>query len=147
MQQVNTNMNNAQINIIYAMEGNIFNRNDINPKIILEVPFFKRILEENKLNHEVFHGYVNKLNEVWFEILTDSFKRIIMNYNREYESFREREYLRNQRMMSLANEMATDELLGDLGDLGLSTSISSLTKDLGRSGISKKGPSKKKLKK
>lgn len=140
-------MNNAQINVIYAMEGNIFNRPDISPKIRSEVPFFKKLLEENKLNHEVFHGYVNKINEVWFGILSDSFKRLVAVYNNEYELFREREYLRNQRMMSLANEMATDELLGDLGDLGLSTSISSLTKGLGRSGISKKGPSKKKLKK
>lgn len=140
-------MNNAQINVIYAMERNIFNRPDISPKIMSEVPFFKKLLEENKLNHEVFHGYVNKINEVWFGILSDSFKRLVTVYNNEYELFREREYLRNQRMMSLANEMATDELLGDLGDLGLSTSISSLTKGLGRSGISKKGPSKKKLKK
>lgn len=143
----NYKMNNAQVNIIYALDVNVFKRQDVDQKIKSEVPFFKKILEENKLYPEVFHGYVNKLNDVWFEILTDSFKRLVAIYNREYEIFRQKEYDRNQRMISMANEMAANELLGDLSELGLSTSISSLTKSLGKSGISKKGPSKKKLKK
>ena len=142
-------MKNAQDNIVYAMDGYIFNSRNISPKILSEVPFFKRILQENKLEHEVFHGYANKINDVWFTILSDSFKRLIYIYNKEYEIFREKEYRKKQLMISFADDTVADKLIEDLGDIEISPNISSLIKGIGKTKISsiRKGPSKRKSKK
>lgn len=139
-------MNNAQNNIIDAMNGNIFEGN-VDAKIRSEVPFFRKILIDNYNNPEYFHGYINKIYDVWGSVLTYNFKRLISNYNREHGTFLYKENQRKEEMIRMATQIATEDMLGDLADLEVSTSMSSLIKGVKKSGISKKGPSKKKLKK
>ncbi len=140
-------MNSYQTNLIKAMQKNIFKNVNIDPKIISEVPFFRNVLIENINNHEIFHGYVNKINEVWYNILLDDFKILIIMYNKKYQETRQKEFNRQQEMIRMATDMATKEMLGDLGGFEISPSISSLTKGIKKTGISKKGPTKKRLKK
>lgn len=139
-------MNTAQNNIIGAMEFNIF-EGSIDTKILSEVPFFRKILLDNYNNPEVFHGYVNKINEVWNSILTYNFKRLVSVYNIEYESMMYKEKQRQEEMLKMATQMATEDMLEDLSELGVSASMASLIKGVKKTGISKKGPSKKKSKK
>lgn len=139
-------MNTAQNNIIGAMEFNIF-EGSIDTKILSEVPFFRKILLDNYNNPEVFHGYVNKINEVWNSILTYNFKILVSVYNIEYESMMYKEKQRQEEMLKMATQMATEDMLEDLSELGVSASMASLIKGVKKTGISKKGPSKKKSKK
>lgn len=141
-------MERAQNNIIDSMSGYIFKTQDVDPKIKGEVLFFRKVLIENKNNYETFHGYVNKLGDVWNIILSDNFKRLIKVFNTNYEEERLRAYIKQQDMINMAEQMATEDLLGDLSELGLTPSISSLTKSMKSSGLSgkviTKKPSKKK---
>ena len=63
-------------NIIASMEQNFFATPRVDAQIRTEVPFFKKILQENINNEEVFHGYINKINEAWGPILKQNFKRL-----------------------------------------------------------------------
>lgn len=141
------NMNVSQNNIISAMKGDIFQKGIIDPKIRSEVPFFRKILIDNYNNYEVFHGYINRINEVWFDIINRGFKVLINIFNNEYEIYITRKINIEKEMIKVANEMATKDILDDLEDLGITSNISSLIKGTKKIGISKKGPSKKKLKK
>lgn len=141
------NMNVSQNNIISAMKGDIFQKGIIDPKIRSEVPFFRKILIDNYNNYEVFHGYINRINEVWFDIINRSFKVLINIFNNEYEIYITRKINIEKEMIKVANEMATKDIIDDLEDLGITSNISSLIKGTKKIGISKKGPSKKKLKK
>jgi hypothetical protein len=98
-------------------------------------------------NLDYFHGYVNKIYDAWASILTYNFKRLISIYNREHDLFLYKENQRKEEMLRMATQMATEDMLGDLADLEVGTSMSSLINSIKKSGISKKGPSKKKLKK
>lgn len=139
-------MNVAQNNIIGAMEFNIF-EGTVDKKIKSEVSFFRNILLENYNNPEVFHGYVNKLNEVWNSILTYGFKRLVAVYNREYEYLIYKNTRRQEEMLKMATDMAAEDMLEDLSELGVSANMASLIKGVKKTGITKKGPSKKKSKK
>ena len=142
-------MDISQNNIINAMRGDIFNTKFVDPKIKEEVTFFRKLLTENKNNYEMFHGYVNKIGSVWNIILSDNFKRLIKVFNNDYENERLRAYIKQQEMIKMADDIVSEDILGDLEGLGLTPSISSLTKSFKSSKISgiKKGPSKRGLKK
>jgi len=140
-------MERAQNNIIDSMRGYIFKTQDVDPRIKAEVLFFRTVLIENKNNYETFHGYVNKLGAAWNIILSDNFKRLIKVFNTNYEEERLRAYNKQQDMINMAEQMATEDLLGDLSELGLTPSISSLTKSMKSNSLSGKVISKKPSKK
>tara|TARA_B100001287_G_scaffold26798_1_gene19342 strand:+ start:369 stop:785 length:417 start_codon:yes stop_codon:yes gene_type:complete len=129
--------------IIVYMDQNIFNAYQrIDVQIRSEVPFFKRILEENINNNEVFHGYVNKINEVWGSILNKDFKTLISAYNHKYDMFLLKQLEKQKEMFKMANEYDAKILLSELDDLSFSD-IDSITKGLKLGKISKKRPSKR----
>ena len=132
-------MNTVAKNIVASMEQNIFIVPRVSIQIRSEVPFFKKILEENIDNKEIFHGYINKINEVWGDILKKNFKRLIAHYNDKYNT----ELLMQQEMIKLADEYNAQRLFSDLEDLTVSGNIDSITKSFKASGISKKRPSRK----
>ncbi len=137
-------MNNTAQNIISAMETNIFSVQRVDPRIREEVPFFKKILLENINNPEVFHGYINKINETWGIILKDNFKRLISHYNNIYNMDLLRKVEKQNEMIRLAEQYNAETLFSDLDELSLTGNISSLTNALSSSGISKKKrPSRK----
>tara|TARA_B100001778_G_C18132982_1_gene425872 strand:- start:287 stop:508 length:222 start_codon:yes stop_codon:yes gene_type:complete len=72
-------------------------------------------------------------------------------YNKAYDFYRvkqiEKQAKRESEMIKMADEYNADKLIEGLEDMGLSPNISSLTKTLGRSRISKKRPSMKSKKK
>jgi len=130
--------------IIDSMNTGMFLKNVfIDPKIIQEVPFFKKILQDNMYNTEVFHGYVNKINDTWGVILSSQFKKLIKMYNEKYiiNQIKERQ-LQND-MINMANAIAAEQLYSELESLSVSPSLSSITSGLSRSAISKKKPSRK----
>ena len=130
--------------IIDSMNTGMFLKNVfIDPKIIQEVPFFKKILQDNMYNTEVFHGYVNKINDTWGIILSSQFKKLIKMYNEKYiiNQIKERQ-LQND-MINMANAIAAEQLYSELESLTVSPSLSSITSGLSRSAISKKKPSRK----
>jgi len=126
------------------MNMGMFLRNTIiDPKIINEVPFFKKILQNNMYNTEVFHGYINKINDIWGVILTAQFKKLIKMYNEKYIINQIKERERQNDMINMANAMAAEQLYSELENLAVSPSLSSITSGLSRSAISKKKPSRK----
>jgi hypothetical protein len=130
--------------IIESMNMGMFLRNTIiDPKIINEVPFFKKILQDNMYNTEVFHGYINKINDTWGVILSPQFKKLIKMYNEKYIINQIKERERQNDMINMANAMAAEQLYSELENLAVSPSLSSITSGLSRSAISKKKPSRK----
>ena len=71
--------------IIQSFNRDVFNTPGIDPKIQAEVPFFRKLLQENFNNKEVFHGYINKIYNTWSSILAPHVKRLIAQYNSEYD--------------------------------------------------------------
>lgn len=130
--------------IIESMGLGMFLKNTfIDPKIIQEVPFFKKILQDNMYNTEVFHGYINKINDTWGIILSSQFKKLITMYNEKYIINQIKERQMQNDMINMANAMAAEQLYSELENLSVSPSLSSITSGLGRSAISKKKPSRK----
>jgi len=130
--------------IIESMGPGIFLRNTfIDPKILNEVPFFKKILQDNIYNTEVFHGYINKINDTWGIILSSQFKKLIKMYNEKYIINQIKERERQTDMINMANAMVAEQLYSELENLSVSPSLSSITSGLSRSAISKKRPSRK----
>ena len=130
--------------IIESMGIGMFLKNTfIDPKIIQEVPFFKKILQDNMYSTEVFHGYINKINDTWGIILSSQFKKLITMYNEKYIINQIKERQMQNDMINMANAMAAEQLYSELENLSVSPSLSSITTGLGRSAISKKKPSRK----
>ena len=130
--------------IIESMGIGMFLKNTfIDPKIIQEVPFFKKILQDNMYSTEVFHGYINKINDTWGIILSSQFKKLITMYNEKYIINQIKERQMQNDMINMANAMAAEQLYSELENLSVSPSLSSITSGLGRSAISKKKPSRK----
>lgn len=136
-------MDTVARNIIASMEQNIFDIPRVDPQIRIEVPFFKKILQENINNTEVFHGYINKIYEAWSPILKQNFKRLISHYNDKYNMYLLLELEKQKEMIKMADEYNAQRLFSELEDLSVSGSIASLTKSFKSSGISKKRPSKR----
>ncbi len=136
-------MDTVARNIIASMEQNIFDVPRVDAQIRTEVPFFKKILQENIHNKEVFHGYINKINEAWGHILKQNFKRLISHYNDKYNMDLLLQLEKQNEMIKMADEYDAQRLFSDLDDLSVSGSIASLTKSFKSSGISKKRPSKR----
>tara|TARA_B100000683_G_scaffold238247_1_gene243955 strand:+ start:208 stop:609 length:402 start_codon:yes stop_codon:yes gene_type:complete len=133
------------MDIINAMNMNMFNTTNIDPVIKNEVVFFKNILIQNLNNSEVFHGYVNKINTTWNIILSDSFKSLVDNYNQEYAYKQHQQLEREKRMMSVANEYILDNLDFDSASISSEGDLMNMFK---KSAISKrKRPSRKLIKK
>tara|TARA_R110002072_G_scaffold41847_2_gene117038 strand:- start:5573 stop:5998 length:426 start_codon:yes stop_codon:yes gene_type:complete len=139
-------MDTVARNIIASMGQNIFDVPRVDTQIRTEVSFFKKILQENIYNKEVFHGYINKINEAWGPILKQNFKRLISHYNDKYnmDLLLQLEKKQNE-MIKMADEYNAQRLFSDLDDLSVSGTgtIASLTKSFKSSGISKKRPSKR----
>ena len=130
--------------IIESMGIGMFLKNTfIDPKIIQEVPFFKKILQDNMYSTEVFHVYINKINDTWGIILSSQFKKLITMYNEKYIINQIKERQMQNDMINMANAMAAEQLYSELENLSVSPSLSSITSGLGRSAISKKKPSRK----
>tara|TARA_B100000085_G_C18319951_1_gene421855 strand:- start:111 stop:533 length:423 start_codon:yes stop_codon:yes gene_type:complete len=135
----------AAANIITYMNTNIFDTPRVDSKIREEVPFFRKILEDNINNEEVFHGYINKINETWGVILNSKFKRLIAHYNEKYNISLLTKMQQQNDMIRMAEQYNADQLFTDLEDLSLrGGGINFLTNSFKASGISKKKISKKK---
>jgi|TARA_B100001769_G_scaffold227569_1_gene189138 hypothetical protein len=123
----------------------------IEDKIYSEVPIFLNLLETYFYDEEKFHGYLNSHYSTWKNIFQDNFIRMLLMYNKAYDFYRvkqiEKQAKRESEMIKMADEYNADKLIEGLEDMGLSPNISSLTKTLGRSRISKKRPSMKSKKK
>lgn len=136
-------MNTVARNIVASMDQNIFSVENVDIKIRSEVPFFKKILQENINNNEVFHGYINKINEAWGYILKQNFKRLIAHYNDKYNMELLLQLEKQNEMIKMADEYNAQRLFDELDDLSLSSSMASLTKSFKSSGITKKRPSRR----
>lgn len=136
-------MNTVARNIVASMDQNIFSVENVDMKIRSEVPFFKKILQENINNNEVFHGYINKINEAWGNILKQNFKRLIAHYNDKYNMELLLQLEKQNEMIKMADEYNAQRLFDELDDLSLSSSMASLTKSFKSSGITKKRPSRR----
>mgnify|MGYP001359062307 CR=1 FL=1 len=119
----------------------------IEDKIYSEVPIFLNLLETYFYDEEKFHGYLNSHYSTWKNIFQDNFIRMLMMYNKAYEFYRVKQVEKQAKMIKMADEYNANKLIEDLEDMGLSPNISSLTKTLGRSRITKKRPSMKSKKK
>lgn len=135
----------AAFNIITYMNMNIFDSPRVDSKIREEVPFFRKILEDNINNEEVFHGYINKINETWGAILNNKFKRLITHYNEQYDISLLTKLQQQNDMIRMAEQYNADQLFTELGDISLDGGgINFLTNSFKTSGISKKKVSRKK---
>ena len=137
-------MNNVARNIVESMNSNIFSVPRVDTRIMEEVPFFRKLLLDNINNDEVFHGYINKINDAWGSILKNNFKRLISHYNDKYNISLLREIEKQNEMIRMAQQYNAEQLFNELEDLSLTGSVNFLTNSLRSSGITKKKPSKKK---
>ncbi len=137
-------MNNVARNIVESMNSNIFSVQRVDARIMEEVPFFRKLLLDNINNHEVFHGYINKINDAWGSILKNNFKRLISHYNDKYNISLLNEVEKQNEMIRMAQQHNAEQLFNELEDLSLTGSVNFLTNSLRSSGITKKKPSKKK---
>jgi hypothetical protein len=130
-------------NIVESMNYNIFSAERVDARIREEVPLFKKILHDNINNHEVFHGYINKINDAWGSILKENFKRLIMQYNYRYGEETNKQLQMQNELVKMADDYNSKILFNEIQDMSLSGSVSSLTGALKLTGISKKKPSKR----
>ena len=137
-------MNNVARNIVESMNSNIFSVQRVDARIMEEVPFFRKLLLDNINNHEVFHGYINKINDARGSILKNNFKRLISHYNDKYNISLLNEVEKQNEMIRMAQQYNAEQLFNELEDLSLTGSVNFLTNSLRSSGITKKKPSKKK---
>ena len=137
-------MNNVARNIVESMNSNIFSVQRVDARIMEEVPFFRKLLLDNINNHEVFHGYINKINDAWGSILKNNFKRLISHYNDKYNISLLNEVEKQNEMIRMAQQHNAEQLFNELEDLSLTGSVNFLTNSLRSSGITKKKPSKRK---
>ena len=119
----------------------------IEAKIYSEVTIFLNLLETYFYDEEKFHGYLNSHYSTWRNIFQDNFIRMILMYNNAYDFYRVKHIEKQAKMIKMADEYNANRLIEDLEDMGLSPNISSLTKTLSRSRISKKKSSMKSKKK
>ena len=119
----------------------------IEDKIYSEVTIFLNLLETYFYDEEKFHGYLNSHYSTWRNIFQDNFIRMILMYNNAYDFYRVKQIEKQAKMIKMADEYNANKLIEDLEDMGLSPNISSLTKTLSRSRISKKKSSMKSKKK
>ena len=131
--------------IVSSLNNDIFNGEKIaqtralERQIRSEVIFFKNLLIHNYNNEEVFHGYVNKIYEVWNEILKDEIKELIRHYNIEYSklliSINRKIYLQNE-MIKMADKFNLKQAEKQLNNLFIDTpGIYSLTDKMSKSNI------------
>ena len=135
-------MDNISLYGIENMNQNIFNTVNVQAKIREEVYIFKKFLSDNIHNKEVFHECINKINSVWNSILKDSFKNLILKYNKEYDLQNKKEIELHNEMMKVADVFNAENL--SLEDITITPNVTSLTYSFSRSAISKrKRPSRK----
>lgn len=130
-------------NIVESMNYNIFSTERVDPRIREEVPLFKKILDDNINNPEVFHGHINKINDAWGTILKENFKRLIMQYNYRYREETTAQLERQKELVKMADEYNAKVLFNEIEEMSLSGSVSSLTGAFKLTGISKKKPSRR----
>ena len=130
-------------NIVESMNYNIFSTERVDPRIREEVPLFKKILDDNINNPEVFHGHINKINDAWGTILKENFKRLIMQYNYRYREETTAQSERQKELVKMADEYNAKVLFNEIEEMSLSGSVSSLTGAFKLTGISKKKPSRR----
>lgn len=131
--------------IVSSLNNDIFNGEKIaqtralERQIRSEVIFFKNLLIHNYNNEEVFHGYVNKIYEVWNEILKDEIKELIRHYNIEYSKLlieiNRKKYLQNE-MIKMADKFNLKQAEKQLNNLFIDTpGIYNLTDKMSKSNI------------
>ncbi len=130
-------------NIVESMNYNIFGTERVDPRIREEVPLFKKILDDNINNPEIFHRCVNKINDAWGAILKENFKRLIMQYNYRYREETTAQLERQKELVKMADEYNAKILFNEIEEMSLSGGVSSLTDEFKLTGISKKKPSRR----
>ncbi len=137
-------MENISECIIEYMNQNIFNTFNIQAKIREEVYIFKKFLSGNIHNKEIFYKCINEINSVWDSILKDSFKNLILKYNREYDLQNKKEIELHNKMMKVADDFNAENL--SLEDITITPTVTSLTYSFSKNKISKrKRPSRKRF--
>lgn len=135
-------------NIIRSMNKDVFSTPFVEPVIMREVEFFKKILQDNLDNYEIFHGYINKILTSWGIILKNEFKRYIYIYNQEYDKILKRNLESQKVMVNMAAAYNAEMLDRDVMDMFISPNLNNLTTSLAKTKISRsRGVSKKSIKK
>ena len=128
------------------MNKDIFTTPFVEDVIIKEVEFFKKILQDNLYNDEIFHGYINKILSSWGSILKNEFKRYISIYNQEYDRILKRNLESQKEMVKMAVSYDAEMLDGEVTDMFISPNLNNLTSSMSKSKIAKKKTVSKKKK-
>ena len=133
-------------NIIQSMNKDMFTTPFVEDVIIKEVEFFKKILQDNLYNDEIFHGYINKILSSWGSILKNEFKRYISIYNQEYDRILKRNLESQKEMVNMAVSYDAEMLDGEVTDMFISPNLNNLTSSMSKNKIAKKKTVSKKKK-
>ena len=133
-------------NIIQSMNKDMFTTPFVEDVIIKEVEFFKKILQDNLYNEEIFHGYINKILASWGSILKNEFKRYISIYNQEYDRILKRNLESQKEMVNMAVSYDAEMLDGEVTDMFISPNLNNLTSSMSKNKIAKKKTVSKKKK-
>lgn len=130
----------AGTNVINVFNYNMFSVPNVEAKIRSEVPFFKKLLQDNYYNFPVFNEYVSKIKTAWDSILNSRAKTIFSRYLDEYSLYRYRLENSMLQMQNMASAYNAENLVDDLNFLSVSPNISSLTGKFRTTAISKRRP-------
>ena len=133
-------------NIIQSMNKDMFTTPFVEDVIMREVEFFKKILQDNLYNDEIFHGYINKILSSWGSILKNEFKRYISIYNQEYDRILKRNLESQKEMVNMAVSYDAEMLDGEVTDMFISPNLNNLTSSMSKNKIAKKKTVSKKKK-
>jgi len=79
-------LDNAVLELIYNININMF-KHEISNDTLEDAILFKKTINKNLINYEKLRYYFKKISKEWRTILTDNFKKLILEFNISYKNY------------------------------------------------------------
>jgi hypothetical protein len=79
-------LDNAVLELIYNININMF-KHEISNDTLEDAVLFKKTINKNLINYEKLRYYFKKISKEWRTILTDNFKKLILEFNISYKNY------------------------------------------------------------
>lgn len=116
---------------------NVINSITINPDTNQYIQKMKKYISDP----DAFHGHMNSFAASWQHNLSKTTINFIREYNDAYQA-----WSREQTLLQMANKFDADNISDLFDSFNVSPNVDSILKGISKTRVSRKGPSKKKLK-
>jgi len=79
-------LDNAVLELIYNININMF-KHEISNDTLEDAILFKKTINKNLINYKKLRYYFKKISKEWRTILTDNFKKLILEFNISYKNY------------------------------------------------------------